>query len=148
MRTKTQGMLVFLALGLLLVVCPSVFAQQAHHEATENPQVTIPTTVGEILAAVDGQVASLEKTIAANELDKVHVTAFEIRDLLLALPAKTSGLSGQGKTTLKSSLGKIKQQADLLDKFGDSKDLAQTKAVFMKFKGEIAKINQIPGLKS
>jgi len=145
MRTKTKGILMSLALGMLLVVCPSVFGQQGH-ESPENAKMTIPATVAEILAAVDVQVAALEKTIVANELHKVHLTAFEIRDLLLALPEKASALSAEGKTALKSSLGKIKQQAGLLDKFGDSGDLAQTKTVFMKFKDEIEKIKQIPGL--
>ncbi len=146
MKTKTKEMLNFFALGLLLVVCPSVFAQQGQ-ESTERSRVPISAPVSENLAAVDLQVAVLEKTITANELDKVHVTAFLIRDLLLDLPQKTNTLSAQGKTALKASLGKITQQAGLLDKFGDSGDLAQTKAVFLKFKDEIEKIKQIPGLK-
>lgn len=145
MRTKMKGILMYLALGLMLVVCPSVFAQQGH-ESPENVKMTIPATVAEILAAVDLRVAALDKTITANELDKVHLTAFEIRDLLLALPEKAGALSAEGKTALKASLGKIKQQAGLLDKFGDSGDLAQTKTVFLKFKDEIEKIKQIPGL--
>lgn len=145
MRTKTKGILIHLAFGLLFVVCPSVFAQQGHESAGDS-KVQIPATGGEILAAVDLQVAALEKTIAANELHKVHLSAFEIRDLLLALPAKTSALSAEGKTVLKSSLNKIKQQAGLLDKFGDSGDLAQTRAVFTKMKDEIEKIKGIQGL--
>lgn len=145
MRTKTKGILIHLAFGLMLVVCPSVFAQQGHESAGDS-KVQIPATVGEILAAVDLQVAALDKTIAANELHKVHLSAFEIRDLLLALPAKTSALPAQEKTALASDLKKIKQQAGLLDKFGDSGDLAQTRAVFVKMKDEIEKIKLIPGL--
>lgn len=146
MRTKTMAMMVFFTLGLMLGAGPSVFAKQGHESAGDS-KVTIPATVGEILAAVDLQIIDLEKTITAKALDKVHVTAFSIRDLLLALPDKPSALSATGKTALLSSLNKIKQQAGLLDKYGDSGDLAQTKAVFAKFKDEIEKIKQIPGLK-
>jgi len=146
MRTKTMVVMVFFALGLMFGVCPSVYAIQGH-ESTGSSKVTVPATVAEILTAVDLQIADLEKTITANALDKVHVTAFSIRDLLLALPEKASALSPIGKATLTSSLSKIKQQAGLLDKYGDAGDLAQTKAVFVKFKDEIEKIKQIPGIK-
>lgn len=143
MRTKTILLLIYVTLGLMPGLSSSAFAKQ-DHEATGNLQM--PATAGEILAAVNSQILELEKTIAAHALDKVHVKAFEIRDLLLALPEKTSTLSSQGKTALTSSLGKIKQQAGLLDKYGDSGDLAQLKVVFVKFKDEIEKIKQIPGL--
>lgn len=146
MITKIKGVLIFFTLGLMFFVCPSIFAQQGH-DSTEKLKVAIPATVDEIFAIVDEQVVALEKAIAVNELNKVHVMAFEIRDLLMALPEKTSALSTQGKSALISSLNKIKQQASLLDKFGDAGDLAQTKTVLKKFKDEIMKINQIEGLK-
>jgi hypothetical protein len=146
MRKKMMFMMACLTLGLILDFGALAFAKQGH-ESTENMKVKIPATVDEILSAVDARIGELEKTIAANALDKVHVTAFEIRDLLLALPEKPNALSAEGKTALSSSLNKIKQQAGLLDKYGDSGDLAQTKAVFGKFKDEIAKIKQLSGLK-
>ena len=146
MRIKMMTTTACLSLGLMLALGPSAFAKQGH-ESGENMKLKIPAAVAEILSAVDVRIGDLEKTIAANTLDKVHVTAFEIRDLLLALPDKPNTLSAEGKTALSSSLNKIKQQASLLDKYGDSGDLAQTKAVFGKFKDEIAKIKQLPGLK-
>ncbi|MDO9265439.1 MAG: hypothetical protein Q7U02_15830 [Desulfosalsimonadaceae bacterium] len=146
MRKKMMSLTACLTLGLTLAFGASTFAAQ-HKESTENSKVVIPATVNEIFSAVDTRVGELEKTIIANDLDKVHVTAFEIRDLLLALPEKPNTLTPEGKTALSSSLNKIKQQAGLLDKFGDSGDLAQTKAVFGKFKAEIGIIKQLPGLK-
>jgi hypothetical protein len=138
-------MMVCLALALMAGVCPAVFAQQGH-EPGDKAKTAVPATAGEILTAVDMQLADLDKTVAAKALDKVHVMAFTIRDLLLALPEKTGSLPAPGKTALAASLGKIKQQAGLLDKYGDAGDLAQTTAVLAKFKEEIAKIKQIPGL--
>lgn len=144
MKKKMVIMTACLILGLMLNT--SVFAKQGH-ESNEKPKMTIPATAGEIFTAVDKRVKDLENIIAANTLDKVHVAAFEIRDLLLALPEKPNTLAESGKTALKSSLTKIKQQAGLLDKYGDSNDMAQTKAVFGKFKQEIEKIKKMPGLK-
>lgn len=122
------------------------FAQQGH-ESAEKMKMQIPASTDEILAAVGSRTLDLEKTIEAKALAKVHVAAFEIRDLLLALPEKPNSLSAEEKTALTASLKKIKQQAGLLDKYGDAGDLPQTKAVFGKLKEEIEKIKQIPGLK-
>ena len=144
-KTKTIMMVVCFALGLVANVSPAFSAQQQHDPGGKTHQA-IPATAGEILTAVDTLLADLDKTIAAKALDKVHVTAFAIRDLLLALPEKTGAMPAEGKKALGASLGKIKQQAGLLDKYGDAGDLAQTTAVFAKFKEEVAKIKQMPGL--
>ena len=144
MKTKTIVMAVCLAVSLMAGLWPAVSAQQQHEPGGKAHQ-TIPATAGEIFTAVDAKLADLDKTIAAKALDKVHATAFEIRDLLLALPEKTT-LSEPEKKALDASLGRIKQQAGLLDKYGDAGDLVQTKAVFGKFKEEIEKIKKIPGL--
>lgn len=147
MKKKTVSMTACFIFGLMLMMLnTSAFAIQGHG-SNEKPKMTIPATTVDILTAVDKRVKDLENIISAKTLDKVHVTAFEIRDLLLALPEKPNSLADAGKTTLKSSLTKIKQQAGLLDKYGDSNDMAQTKAVFGKFKQEIEKIKKIPGLK-
>jgi hypothetical protein len=145
MKTKTMALLMCITLGTMSGLCSAVLAQQGH-ESTAEEHTAMPATVGGILAEVDTRTADLDKTIAAEELEKVHVTAFKIRDLLLTLPEKAGELPAPSKTALTASLTKIKQQAGLLDKYGDAGDLAQTKAVFTKFTAEIAKIKQIPGL--
>lgn len=145
MKTKTNMMVICLACGLMVGGFSLVFAQQGHEPLAEKA-ATVPATVEDILASVDLQLTALNKVIIAKELDKVHVIAFEIRDMLVVLPQKRSDLPAQGKTALLASLNNIKQQATLLDKFGDSKNLAQTKKVFTKFEDEIGKIKEILGL--
>ncbi len=142
MRTKTKMISICFACGLMLGLCPQVFAQQGHEPVVEK-KVAVSATVTEILADVDLRIAALDKVIAAGELEKVHLIAFEIRDMLVVLPQKRSDLQPQKKTALIASLNNIKQQATLLDKFGDSKNLAQTKKVFTKFEDEIGKIKEI-----
>jgi len=116
-----------------------------HGHADGN--VAIPGTVGGIMKEVEANMARLDGIVAGGKLADVHGVAFTIRDLLVALPAKAHGLSAEEAKALSSSLTKIKQQAGLLDKFGDSGDSAQTKAVLVKFKGEVEGIKKLVGSK-
>jgi hypothetical protein len=105
----------------------------------------IPDSADGIFDAVAQHMTELDEVVASGELDGVHEIAFNIRDLLLALPAKSEGLSPEQSKSLGSSLKKIKQQAGLLDKFGDAGDAAQTKTVLEKFKTEISAIRELFG---
>lgn len=104
--------------------------------------VAIPATVDGILAAVDQRVAAIDQAIADGKLAKVHGEAFAARDLLAALPEKVGGLGEAKAKALAAAIGRIRQQAGLLDKFGDAGDVAQTRAVLARFKQEIAGIRQ------
>lgn len=102
----------------------------------------IPATIAEILAAADQRVAAIDRAIAEGSLAGVHGEAFAARDLLAALPEKVSGLDPEAAKALDAAIGRIRQQAALLDKFGDAGDAAQTRAVLARFKKEIAGIRQ------
>ena len=104
--------------------------------------VAIPATSDEILATVDRRVAAIDQAIADGKLAKVHGDAFAARDLLTALPGKVDGLNPAEAKALDAAIGRIRQQAGLLDKFGDAGDAAQTRAVLARFKTEIAGIRQ------
>ncbi|MDG4551905.1 MAG: hypothetical protein P9F19_01745 [Candidatus Contendobacter sp.] len=104
--------------------------------------VAIPATVDGILAAVDQRVAAIDQALAAGKLAKVHREAFAARDLLAALPGKVAGLGPAETKALDAAIGRIRQQAGLLDKFGDAGDAVQTRAVLARFKTEIAGIRQ------
>ncbi len=64
--------------------------------------------------------AGLDSTVKAKQLSKVHEAAFKVRDLVRALPAKSSGLSPDKQKTLATQVKNIDQLASLLDKAGDS----------------------------
>ncbi|MDS4041766.1 MAG: hypothetical protein RKP20_11375 [Candidatus Competibacter sp.] len=102
----------------------------------------IPATVADILAVVDQRVAAIDQAIADGKLTKVHGEAFAARDLLAALPEKVTGLNPAEGKALDAAIGRVRQQAALLDKFGDAGDAAQTRAVLTRFKKEIAGIRQ------
>lgn len=121
-------------------LAPPVKLAAASHSKEEA--VVVPATVEQLLAAVDQRVAVLDQVIAAGELAKVHTEAFAARDLLAALPSKLKTLDKAKAQALDAALARIRQQAVLLDKFGDAGDAAQTRAVFARFKNEIAAIRQ------
>jgi hypothetical protein len=109
-------------------------------------KMNIPTSVGEIFQAVDERLKTLDQLIKEGGLLRVHGVAFETRDLLFALPSKATALSEQQKKNLKTHLKKIRQQAALLDKYGDAKNANMTKAVFRKFQAEIRAIKSLIGM--
>lgn len=116
-------------------------AEHEQHHGRDEP-AAIPATVTEILAAVDQRVAAIDQAIVGGNLAKVHGEAFAARDLLAALPEKVVGLNPAEAKALDAAIGRIRQQAALLDKFGDAGDAAQTRAVLARFKTEIASIRQ------
>ena len=116
---------------VLLSFDNSGYAQHGH-----GSKVKIPDTISEMMHAVDEHLGALDQLIVKGELHRVHKIAFETRDLLFALPAKVSP-SELEEIKLNTSLKKIKQQAGLLDKYGDAGNARLTKVVLKKFKEEI-----------
>lgn len=117
--------------------------EKAHDSGGKDEgKMEIPDTAAGILKAVDEHVKELDEVVVGGKLDQVHELAFAVRDMLAALPGKLHELPKDVSTTLNTSLGKIRQQAELLDKYGDSGNAAQTKAVLGKFKAEIDSIKK------
>lgn len=117
------------------------------HHGDADKKTEMPDTIDGIFAEVTEHLTMLDKTVADKKLDAVHETAFEIRDLLLALPDKAKDLASDKKTALTDALKKIKQEAGLLDKYGDAGDATQTKSVLGKFKIDIEAIRKLVGAK-
>lgn len=119
-------------------------AEAAHsHDHGHDAEVAIPATLDALLTEVDQRVAAIDAAIAGGRLAKVHGEAFAARDLIAAIPGKVSGLSDADSKALSAGIARIKQQAGLLDKFGDAGDAAQTKMVLAKFKTEIAAVRKL-----
>ncbi len=106
-------------------------------------KVEIPETTVAIIAEVDEQLGALDNVVAGGKLEQVHEIAFAIRDLLVALPGTMGSVSPDASAPLETALGKIRQQAALLDKYGDAGNAAQTKTVLVKFKSEIEGIKKL-----
>lgn len=119
-----------LAVTLSVWLVPVALAAE-EHEAHEG-KVTIPDSAAGIVKEVKEHQAELGKLIADKKLDKVHEVAFEIRDLVNALPDKSTDLNADKLSKVKADAKFVASLADRLDKSGDSKDQAGTEANFKK----------------
>ena len=156
MKNPITSRLPLIAAIAVLIAGANIYAAEnettsepAQHAAKTSQKQSaaepIPADAAGTLALVNKKVSQLDEVVAANKLADVHATAFEIRDALLTLPGKVKSLPADQQATLASSLNKIKQEAKLLDKYGDANDAAQTKAVLAKFKTEIEGIAKLAG---
>ena len=96
----------------------------AEEERTEPTQ--IPATSAAIWQAIDQQTAALDQVIKAGKLEEVHHHAFAIRDLVNALPAKSTTLTAAQLTQVKASGKFVATLANRLDTAGDAKNLGDT----------------------
>ena len=100
-------------------------------------------TVGGIWQAVTNEQAELGKTIADKKLDDVHHHAFAIRDLVNALPEKSTSLNADDLAKLKKDAKFVAALADRLDKSGDANDQAATEANFAKLQKVLNEIGSL-----
>ena len=83
---------------------------------------------------INSGVAKLEGIIKDGKLDRVHVAAFEIRDLAKALPKVSADIVPDKKQKqLNGYVKRIGQHAKNLDKYGDAGNAAKTKEEFEQF---------------
>lgn len=120
----------------------------AHGEehGAHGGKMDIPDSAAALMAEVDEHLNQLDNVVASGKLDQVHELAFAVRDMLAALPERLHEPPQDVSITLNSSLGKIRQQAELLDKYGDAGNAAQTKAVLGKFKAAVDGIGKLIAL--
>lgn len=125
-----------LSLALGAWTSPVAGATEAKEESEHKEgKVTIPSTLGGIWYEVKEHEEELGGIIVDKKLDKVHEVAFEIRDLVNALPDKSKGLPADKQTKVTSNAKYVSDLATRLDKSGDSNDQAGTEANFKKLQG-------------
>ncbi len=118
-------------------------ASHADGHDTHEGKMEVPDSAEAIMAEVDEHLELLDNVVADGKLDQVHEIAFMVRDMLVGLPGKLDALPTDVSASLETALGKIRQQAELLDKYGDAGNAAQTKTVLTKFKSEIEGIKKL-----
>lgn len=100
-------------------------------EAEPTP-VPVPETLEGIWQAIDSKNAELKITVESGSLDDVHHQAFALRDLVAALPAKSSSLSADEQAKLGSEVKFVATLAARLDEAGDAGDRAAAQADYGK----------------
>ena len=102
--------------------------------------MTIPATTPDIWKAIDGHVKELHSDIDKGALKNVHAHAFAIRDLVLALPTHSSGLSTEALAKVTEQGKFVATLASRLDETGDANDKPGTQANFTKLEGVLKTI--------
>lgn len=127
MKTKWL-VIVVLSVACISTRFTSAVAEQEHQEGEEK----IPATVSGIWAEVKEHEEQLGKIITDKKLDRVHEAAFEIRDLVNALPDKSMDLPADKLAKVKSNAKYVADIARRLDESGDAGDQVATEANFKK----------------
>ncbi|MBI5024981.1 MAG: hypothetical protein HZC18_08325 [Candidatus Omnitrophica bacterium] len=141
MKTK-WFVIAALSVAFIFVRFASAAEEHEHQEGKEE----IPTTISGIWAEVKEHEEELGKTIAGKKLDKVHEAAFEIRDMVNALPDKSMDLPADNLAKVKSNARYVADIAKRLDESGDAGDQAATEANFTRLQGFLKTIEaQYPG---
>lgn len=124
-----KPMINVLAAGLLSVLAVAMPAR-----AEEGTAEAIPASAGSIWEAIDQHMATLGRLVESGSLEEVHHQAFAIRDLVAALPARSSGLEAAQAKTLDADVKFVAVLAQRLDASGDSNDREGAKASLEKLK--------------
>lgn len=130
-----------LAVAISVWLAPKALAAEEHE--AHGGTVKIPDTAAGIVKEVKEHEADLGKIIADKKLDKVHEVAFAIRDLVKALPEKSTGLDAEKLGKLKSNAKFVASLADRLDKSGDANDQAGTESNFRKLQPILKEIESL-----
>lgn len=133
MKTKWFVVAV-VAMAFAFVGLAQAPAENEHEEHKEGAE-EIPATVSGIWDEVKEHEEQLDNIITDKKLDKVHEAAFEIRDLVNALPDKSMDLPPDKLAKVKSNAKYVADIAQRLDESGDAGDQVATEVNFKKLQG-------------
>lgn len=131
MDFKHAKILVLSLVAVFALAFP-LFASEEGHQGGVGEGVRVPETVSSIWHEIKEHEEHLNETIKAGKLDDVHKMAFTIRDLSKALSEKSVDLAADQLAKVKSSVERIAEVADLLDKYGDAGDKVNTEDQFVR----------------
>lgn len=112
--------------------------QNQTQQQTQQTQTNVAAPkIGKVWESIQKKNDELNKTIASKKLEGVHEIAFSIRDLVMSLPAQSTGLGADKIQMLNTHVKEIEKSAELLDKYGDANDYKNTKANYDLFNNHL-----------
>lgn len=138
LNLKTVAFAVMMITGTTVVGIASAHGDDEHAAGTLEP--TIPATGPAIWQAIDRKSAELQQTIQHGSLADVHHIAFAVRDLVAALPAKSTALPAEKQAAVKASVKFVATLAERLDASGDANDKAGAQANYDKLAKVLASL--------
>ena len=107
------------------------------------PQVSIPETVGEIVAQIGTRNRQIGELIELGRFSDVWFPAFEAKDLALAMTAHAAQIPTDRRALLEPTINRLLRAAWLLDAFGDLGNREQITAAYADFTSAVAGIETI-----
>ena len=115
---------------------PKTEAPKAEAPAEAETPTQIPAGGADVVwQAIDQKNAELETAIHSGSLGEVHHMAFAIRDLVAALPVRSSALSADQKSKVQASVKFVATLSERLDASGDANDKAGAQDNYSKLSG-------------
>lgn len=114
-----------------------------HHEEGHESDMESPDHPDAIVSQLLTRDLTVQHYIAEGELTKIHVPAFEARDLAQDLEGSAHGLTADDTSKLSTAVKRIASTAKELDKYGDANDAAKTDIVYRSFAKAIQDIKSI-----
>ncbi len=122
---------------------PAGESAEEYGESGEN--IASANTTKEIWGQVLAEKDKLSAAIQNGQLKDIHHLAFGIRDLVVALAEKTTGLSSNDATALSELVDQVKDSARKLDELGDAGNLSGTQAEFERLNKVLDSIKTLTG---
>ena len=107
------------------------------------PQVSIPETVGEIVAQIGTRNRQIGELIELGRFSDVWFPAFEAKDLALAMNAHAAQIPTDRRALLEPTINRLLRAAWLLDAFGDLGNREQITAAYADFTSAVAGIETL-----
>lgn len=124
-----------LVFAVSLVTVPAVWAQEKPGMAVHKPVETVAmkfAKAGETWSGILADRKSLDETIKSGKLSEAHELAFAIRDGVVTLPYKSSGLALGKQKALGAQVQKVAAIAENIDRYADAGNAVRTKAEYAK----------------
>ena len=118
----------------------------AEHEMAAD-MVMPAGSIAEIWTQIAGEQTKLTATIQNGQLKDVHLLAFGIRDLVIALADKAKAASPASAGKLNGMVEQVKASATKLDELGDAGNLSGTQTEYAKLETVLGAIKAVTGSK-
>jgi hypothetical protein len=106
-------------------------------------QVSIPATLGEIVAQIGARNRQISELIDLGKFSDVWFPAFEAKDLALAMDAHAAEIPADKRRLLDPAIQRLLQAAWLLDAFGDIGNREQITAAYADFRSAAVGIESL-----
>lgn len=132
----------FLIVFSSFYISPAIANTDNKNGITAETQLVIPKTSTKIWEEIDNQITQLNEIIQNKQLEKVHLHAYAIRDLVNALLEHSPELKQDQIKLLNQQIKFIDTLAERLDKSGDDNDLVATQDNLKKIKNILATLRE------